>query len=160
MDCSLPGSSIHGIFSAKVLEWGAIAFSSYIAQYVINKYVCWLNRRKRTKYIVIGCFHYALRNSWEANEDVSLNVINIFFNSKNLTKYNFKTEPLVCHFEQRESHSVTLFLHVENIFSHISTHTYSSPLLTLWASFSDLQSELLAFCSIVHSGVLLEASLD
>ena len=27
MDCSLPGSSIHGIFQAKVLEWGAIAFS-------------------------------------------------------------------------------------------------------------------------------------
>ena len=24
MDCSLPGSSIHGIFQAKVLEWGAI----------------------------------------------------------------------------------------------------------------------------------------
>ena len=27
MDCSLPGSSIHGIFRATVLEWGAIAFS-------------------------------------------------------------------------------------------------------------------------------------
>ena len=27
MDCSLPGSAIHGIFQATVLEWGAIAFS-------------------------------------------------------------------------------------------------------------------------------------
>ena len=27
MDCSLPGSFIHGIFQARVLEWGAIAFS-------------------------------------------------------------------------------------------------------------------------------------
>ena len=27
MDCSLPGSSIHRIFQARVLEWGAIAFS-------------------------------------------------------------------------------------------------------------------------------------
>ena len=27
MDCSLPGFSFHGIFQAKVLEWGAIAFS-------------------------------------------------------------------------------------------------------------------------------------
>ena len=27
MDCSLPGSSGHGIFQARVLEWGAIAFS-------------------------------------------------------------------------------------------------------------------------------------
>ena len=27
MDCSPPGSSFHGIFQARVLEWGAIAFS-------------------------------------------------------------------------------------------------------------------------------------
>ena len=27
MDCSLPGSSIHGTFQARVLEWSAIAFS-------------------------------------------------------------------------------------------------------------------------------------
>ena len=27
MDCSLPGSAIHGIFQARVLEWGATAFS-------------------------------------------------------------------------------------------------------------------------------------
>ena len=27
MDCSLPGFAIHGIFQARVLEWGAIAFS-------------------------------------------------------------------------------------------------------------------------------------
>ena len=29
MDCSLPGSSVHGIFQARVLEWGAIAFSGW-----------------------------------------------------------------------------------------------------------------------------------
>ena len=28
MDCSLPGSSVHGIFQGRVLEWGAIAFSA------------------------------------------------------------------------------------------------------------------------------------
>ena len=28
MDCNLPGSSIHGILQARVLEWGAIAFSA------------------------------------------------------------------------------------------------------------------------------------
>ena len=27
MNCNLPGSSVHGIFQARVLEWGAIAFS-------------------------------------------------------------------------------------------------------------------------------------
>ena len=29
MDCSLPGSSVHGIFQARVLEWVAIAFSRW-----------------------------------------------------------------------------------------------------------------------------------
>ena len=33
MDCSLPGSSIHGIFQARVLEWVAIAFSISEATY-------------------------------------------------------------------------------------------------------------------------------
>ena len=38
MDCSLPGSSVHGIFQARVLEWGAIAFSEgYSAVVVITK---------------------------------------------------------------------------------------------------------------------------
>ena len=31
MDCSLPGSPIHGIFQGRVLEWGALAFSSLVA---------------------------------------------------------------------------------------------------------------------------------
>ena len=29
-DCSLPGSSVHGIFQTRVLEWGAIAFSANV----------------------------------------------------------------------------------------------------------------------------------
>ena len=32
MDCSLPGSSIHGIFQARVLEWGVIAFSRSVGR--------------------------------------------------------------------------------------------------------------------------------
>ena len=38
MDCSLPGSSVHGIFQAKVLEWGAIAFSELGNQKTFNKF--------------------------------------------------------------------------------------------------------------------------
>ena len=34
MDCSLPGPSVHGIFQARVLEWGAIAFSEVITALV------------------------------------------------------------------------------------------------------------------------------
>ena len=36
MDCSLSGSSIHGIFQARVLEWGAIAFSGPQGLYQFN----------------------------------------------------------------------------------------------------------------------------
>ena len=34
MDRSLPGSSVHGIFQARVLEWGAIAFSEVFIVYL------------------------------------------------------------------------------------------------------------------------------
>ena len=46
MDCSLPGSSIYGIFQARVLEWGAIAFSwageerPFINQTYIEQCMC------------------------------------------------------------------------------------------------------------------------
>ena len=36
MDCSLTGSSVHGIFQARVLEWGAIALSEY---YINTDYI-------------------------------------------------------------------------------------------------------------------------
>ena len=34
MDCSLPGSSVQGIFQARLLEWGAIAFSKGVYRFV------------------------------------------------------------------------------------------------------------------------------
>ena len=42
MDCSPPGSSVHGILRARVLEWGAIAFSK------VNVYVV-LKKKKKKK---------------------------------------------------------------------------------------------------------------
>ena len=36
MDCSLPGSSVHGIFQARVLEWAAIAFSVVNLSGIVN----------------------------------------------------------------------------------------------------------------------------
>ena len=38
MDCSPPGSSVHRIFQARVLEWVAIAFSKYLNLVGINQY--------------------------------------------------------------------------------------------------------------------------
>ena len=53
MDCSPPGSSVHGIFQAGVLEWGAIAFSSRMALlYVYFK-------KDRTARGEIGTWTYA-----------------------------------------------------------------------------------------------------
>ena len=34
MDCSLAGSTIHGSFQARILEWVAISFSMYICKYI------------------------------------------------------------------------------------------------------------------------------
>ena len=50
MDCSLPGSSIHGIFQERVLEWGAIAFShrplslsQFFSVYFLSVVSNWVN---------------------------------------------------------------------------------------------------------------------
>ena len=42
MDCSLPGSSVHGIFQARVLEWGAIAFSDSLELPGLKSLLCYL----------------------------------------------------------------------------------------------------------------------
>ena len=43
MDCSLPGSSIHGIFQARVLEWGAIALALSHQESPITKLLTKMN---------------------------------------------------------------------------------------------------------------------
>ena len=51
MDCSLLGSSIHGIFQARVLDWGAIAFSAPHSKHPLREknqscYLQWKWKRK------------------------------------------------------------------------------------------------------------------
>ena len=69
MDCSLPGSFIHGVFQARVLEWGAIAFSELTVR--INKFhfltahkitsMAWLKRTGKCRPKNLICFlHYLL----------------------------------------------------------------------------------------------------
>ena len=57
MDCSLPGSSVHGIFQARVLEWGAIAFSPALWALVIHRYFrgpnCPLSKADKKKHKVV-----------------------------------------------------------------------------------------------------------
>ena len=53
MDYSLPGSSIHGIFQARVLEWGAIAFSMIIfrSTHIAANGILWqTNRQHNTQW--------------------------------------------------------------------------------------------------------------
>ena len=48
MDCSLPGTSVHGIFQARVLEWVAIAFSQY---WFLLAFLKWQNHRDRKQWL-------------------------------------------------------------------------------------------------------------
>ena len=49
MDCSLPGSSVHGIFQATLLEWSAITFSICISEVII------VNNAERDVFLELAC---------------------------------------------------------------------------------------------------------
>ena len=59
MDCSLPGSSVHGIFQARVLEWGAIAFSLKKLRYILmiipfnTAFKYWLNIANKNIFLIL-----------------------------------------------------------------------------------------------------------
>ena len=79
MDCSLPGSSVHGIFQARVLEWDAIAFSEerlgisfhYPAlprphlntHHTALPYLKWIFLKRVSKFLIAGllCFKENLK---------------------------------------------------------------------------------------------------
>ena len=50
MDCSISGSSIHGIHHARILEWVAIPFSREGDGYAIIKYYCSFKWNQVKKY--------------------------------------------------------------------------------------------------------------
>ena len=54
MDCSPPGSSVHGIFQAKVLEWGAMVFAQYTLFLSVLDFFCGLDVTSLHKRILIG----------------------------------------------------------------------------------------------------------
>ena len=66
MDCSLPGSSICGIFQARVLEWGAIAFSAKCSRHsVYDKLV--------THLYVVSWLHVGKKEGQEGRSKVEAN---------------------------------------------------------------------------------------
>ena len=56
MDCSPPGSSAHGIFQARVLEWGAIAFSARMTYFARNVTPLKMELGRDARYITVICF--------------------------------------------------------------------------------------------------------
>ena len=64
MDCSLPGSSVHGVFRARVLDWSATAFSKHAVSFKIPRHVS-QNRRKNS----ITCIKLLLLFSCQVTSD-------------------------------------------------------------------------------------------
>ena len=64
MDCSLPGSSVHGIFQARVLEWGAIAFSeiSSILKHHLFKTFCYFTYHPQNAFDHFQCIFCILKD--------------------------------------------------------------------------------------------------
>ena len=54
MDCSPPGSSVHGISQARVLEWGAIAFSEYLYGNIHIEGVIYSQEGQRTNQLLLS----------------------------------------------------------------------------------------------------------
>ena len=59
-DCSLPGSSVHGIFQARVLEWGAIAFSVKYLNQTLRFQNYWFPRGIDSWRIVSGILNFVI----------------------------------------------------------------------------------------------------
>ena len=63
MDCSLPGSSVHGIFQARILEWGAIAFSMTNLDNILkSRDITWLTNVCLVKAMVFPVVIYGCEN--------------------------------------------------------------------------------------------------
>ena len=77
MDCSLPGSSIHGISQARVLEWVAIAFSDDQHRHHIKKQRHYFGNKGLVKAMVFpvvmyGCESWTIKKA-ECEELMILN---------------------------------------------------------------------------------------
>ena len=83
MDCSLPGSSIHGISQARLLEWGAIALSQGAKIKVqtntpffwrLQGKIFFLASRGNRHYFIHNSFFYCCRNQYSRNQAPHLRV--------------------------------------------------------------------------------------
>ena len=85
MDCSLPGSSVHGIFQARILEWVAISFSRGSSQPRDQTHDCCIGRR-------ILC-HWTTREAQERVASDKCRWLNYFTNREKFIKNSFQGIP-------------------------------------------------------------------
>ena len=75
MDCSPPGSSIHGIFQARVLEWGAIAFSiAYLNSVLKSRDITLPTKAHIVKAMVFSAVMYGFE-SWTIKKSVYQKIV-------------------------------------------------------------------------------------
>ena len=75
MDCSLPGSSIHGIFQARVLEWVAIAFSiTYLNSVLKSRDITLPTKAHIVKAMVFSAVMYGFE-SWTIKKSVYQKIV-------------------------------------------------------------------------------------
>ena len=72
MDCSLPGSSVHGIFQARILEWGAIAWPCPTEQDPVSPTV---SLSQQEAYISLLSFSIRGQKGWKHNHRKLTNLI-------------------------------------------------------------------------------------
>ena len=64
MDCSLPGYSVHGIFQARVLEWGAILYITHLFIICFIELKCKLQKAKDFVCFLQCLFSQYLKELW------------------------------------------------------------------------------------------------
>ena len=102
MDCSPPGSSVHGVFQARVLEWGAITFSYARKPKLEADEVLWGSNWKCA--VKVAKFVLTL---------VIKSKVKVLFQIKfimNLWKWTCHTQPLLCGFGKLSSYQRTFWL--------------------------------------------------
>ena len=82
MDCSPPGSSVNGIFQAKILEWVAISFSRGSSR-----------PRNQTQ---VSCIAGRRFTIWATREALDATVSGIYFFFRNVVAYRNATEFCIC----------------------------------------------------------------
>ena len=119
MGCSLPSSSVHGIFQARVLEWGAIAFSKGSPRTCQLCRLCWAYSTKWEKYLSII---YLSSNIWDI---VAFNIIFIIILwVKFIVDFSFSV-PVCSETEIRDCKYVYIKLYLFK--SNLPLHPIQSP---------------------------------